>query len=174
MISKQLFFISACMYASFAGAAGNISLNAQATIIEQENVGATRLSVVQIKNESNATFKVYYDAGACKGIITPQSTLHLGVNDIMLQQNKLLQINCVSGPYQPMYIQDGCKASGTAPAGFHGPYVLDVWLSYPQVAQKEKMSVSYVVAEHHTGEIMIVIDAQGSVQVQTVQHVKIV
>lgn len=154
--------------------AGQTSSTAQAPVIEQSEQVINRLSVVAVKNESNATFKVYYDTGACKGIVTPQSTLQMSSHDVVLAQNKLMQINCATGPYQPIYVQDGSKASGTAPAGYHGPYVLSLWLSYPQVSEKEKMYVSYVVAEHHIGEIMLVINQDGAVQVQTVQHVKIV
>ncbi len=157
------------------GCIGVYNLQAGPATVEiaQNETKVVRLYVHTIKNSSKATFEIYYSSGA-KGLLLPDSVLEFKPYELSLEQAVPLQIKCVKGPYVDMYLQDGGKVSGTAYAGYAGPYALAMWLSYPQVSVKEKTFIPYVVAEHKQGGITLCIDEKGSLQIQAVYDIKLI
>lgn len=156
--------------------ASGITMHAAVEMLAAEHVPGSvrRLSIRSIENQSaNAYFKVFYGDSGDKALVLPESTCSFDQGELDLNQNNVLRLICAQGSYLPIYIQDEGRASGQAPAGYHGPYYLSMWLSYPHVADEFKIHVRYAVQMKQIGEIGVRIGPKGECQIVALAHVKL-
>ncbi len=125
-----------------------------------------RLSLRAVENQTlHSCFKIYYSSSDSLAMLTPQSIFIFKPGEMLLQQNENFCLQCVKGSFLPIYIKDEGKVAGQAPAGFHGPYYLSMWLQYPDVPEEQKQYVRYVVKIGQQAEFSIRINVQGDCQI---------
>lgn len=124
-----------------------------------------RLSLVAIENNSDQTLKFFYGAGQHRALLLPHTGATLD-NPLFLNQHDPIRLLAITGDMQPVYIQDGDKASGTVPEGYHGPYYISMWVGYPQVPESAKLFVPYGIKKGKVGQIGILLDDQGDCQLK--------
>lgn len=133
-----------------------------------------RLSLRAVENQTlHSSFKIYYSNGDSLALLTPQSIFVFKPGEMLLQQHENFCLQCVKGSFLPMYVKDEGKAGGQAPAGFHGPYYLSMWLNYPDVAEEQKQYVRYVVQIGQQAEFCIRINPQGDCQVIALENMEL-
>jgi hypothetical protein len=125
-----------------------------------------RLSLRAVENQTiNSSFKLFYSNSDNLALLTPQSIFIFKPNEMLLQEHENFCLQCVKGSFLPIYVRDEGKVAGQAPAGFHGPYYLSMWLNYPDVAEEQKQYVRYVVKSGKQAEFSIRINPQGDCQI---------
>ena len=133
-----------------------------------------RLSLRAVENQTlNSCFKIYYSNSDSLAMLTPQSIFVFKPGEMLLQQNENFCLQCVKGSFLPIYIKDEGKSAGQAPAGFHGPYYLSMWLNYPDVPEEQKQYVRYVVKLGQQAEFCIRINPQGDCQVIALSNMEL-
>ena len=151
----------------------------QAKVLQHETIPGkqSKVHVISIENGTEfLEFQVYTNATSLLALVVPLSTLSIS-NDsteipIELNDRYPLVIKCSKGPYLPVYIKDGGKASGTVPDGYEGPYFVSMWLPYPHVPESSKIHIRYVVKQGKTGKIGIKIGSKGDYRLVALQDIK--
>ena len=108
---------------------------------------------------------MFYSNSDNLALLTPQSIFIFKPNEMLLQEHENFCLQCVKGSFLPIYVRDEGKVAGQAPAGFHGPYYLSMWLNYPDIAEEQKQYVRYVVKNGKQAEFSVRINPQGDCQI---------
>lgn len=133
-----------------------------------------RLAISYIENQTpNSYFQVFYKDEGSRVLLTPNSKCEFKSGDFVLNQINPIRLICSQGSYLPIYVQDEGLASGQVPSGYHGPYYVSMWLSYPHVADEFKVHVRYAVLARKVGEIGIRIGSKGDCQIVALSNVKL-
>ncbi len=133
-----------------------------------------RLSLRAVENQTiHSSFKIYYSNGESLALLSPQSIFLFKPGELFLQQHENFCLQCVKGSFLPIYIKDEGKVGGQAPAGFHGPYYISMWLNYPDVPEDQKQYVRYVVKIGHHGEFCVRINPRGDCQIIALSNMEL-
>ncbi len=136
---------------------------------------SSRLSLRAIENQTTySSFKIYYANSDSLALLVPKTVFLLEPNELFLQENEVLCLQCVQGSFLPIYIKNEGKVSGQAPEGYFGPFYLSMWLEYPITSEDRKTYVRYVVKDGCHGEVGVRVNAQGECQIIALSNIQLV
>ena len=136
---------------------------------------SSRLSLRAVENQTTySSFKIYYANSDSLALLVPKTVFLLQPDELFLQENEVLCLQCVQGSFLPIYIKNEGKVSGQAPEGYFGPFYLSMWLEYPLVAEDRKTYVRYVIKNGCHGEVGVRVNAQGECQIIALSNIQLV
>lgn len=133
-----------------------------------------KIKLVAVENETeHMEFQIFNGFDGPSVFVFPQTTFKYPLGkEIGLAARNLLAVKCVKGSYLPVFIQDGGLASGISDEGYHGPFVISMWLQQPNTAEVNKIHIRYVVKKGAIGAIGIRIGQKGDYRLVAYDNVK--